>query len=44
MAEKLGEVLGTIIGVVVATTGIACVTGWFIGITAGIAVSVYGLF
>lgn len=44
MAEKLGEVLGTIVGFALVYTGSAIAVGGFVGIAAGIAVRVFGLF
>ena len=44
MAHKLGEVLGAIISFLLVYVGSAVLLGGFIGITAYVAVSVYGLF
>ena len=44
MAEKLGEVLGTIISFVLIFAGAAILTGTFIGIAAAFAVNIFNLF
>lgn len=44
MAEKLGEVLGTIVGFALMYAGSAIAVGGFIGIAAGIAMRVFNLF
>lgn len=44
MAEKLGEALGTIITFALVFTGAAILTGTFVGIAAGCAVRVFGMF
>ena len=44
MAEKLGEVLGTIISFVLIFAGAAILTGTFVGIAAGCAARVFGMF
>lgn len=44
MAEKLGEVLGTIAGLLLVYVGSACIVGGFVGIAAVIAARVFALF
>ena len=44
MADKLGEALGVIASTLLVFVGTAIIAGAFVGIAAGIAVRVFGLF